>query len=261
MRNLKLYFTLICIVLLMLSLPMLALGQAQKAETLVGWWTFEPGEELKDLMGNFADITLKGAKVEKGQLDVDMGKWAVASPYTGPEVKEKTLVSWLYLDDLNVMSGSSLTIDRISVDEFDATVYGERQPHRWMAGSSFFRRTQDPAPGFEEKEKGKLIQMAISYEDKGGQAHIKLYRNGELIGDYTMGAIATWVKGDGEAFFGLRHGNVGGGPGNLDAHIEECRIYGAVLSQDEIKALKLGTIRAVTPGGKLATTWAAMKAK
>ena len=257
MRHLKPYFTLTCSVLLMLGLSMLA-----QAQNLVGHWTFEPGSELVDLTGNFADVTLNGATVDKGQLDVGTGKWAVASPYNGPEIAEKTLVSWLSLDDLDVQTGSALTIDRIATDEFDAIVYGERQAHRWMNGSSNFRRTQDAAPGFEETETGVLIQMALSYEDSGGNAHLTLYRNGELIGDYTQGALATWEANDGEVFFGLRHGNATtGGPGNLDAHIEEARIYDSVLSQAEVQALAPGAVTAVTSRGKLATVWGAIKAK
>ncbi|MBC8472899.1 MAG: hypothetical protein H8D56_25840 [Planctomycetes bacterium] len=237
-----------------------ALAQGEKAETLVGWWTFEPGEELKDLMGNFADITLMGAKVEKGQLDVDAGKWAIATPYSGPDIEEKTLVSWASLDNLDVQAGSILTIDRLSDPTFDAIVFGERQPHRWMAGSGWFHRTQDPDPGFEEKKTGVLIQMAISYEDDGGKAHVMIYHNGDIIGDYTHGQFEPFNTDDAEAIWGQRHGGVGGGPGNLDAHIEECRIYGAVLEQDEIQALKLGTLQ-VEASGKLTTTWATMKAK
>ena len=257
MKNLKHYFTLSFVVLLMLGLSMLT--QAAQ-ENVVGHWTFEPGEELKDLTGNFVDITLKGAEVKGGQLDVGAGKWAVASGYDGPDIGEKTMVSWASLDNLDVQAGSVLTIDRISVDEFDAMVFGERQPHRWMAGSSFFRRTQDAKPGFEEKKTGELIQMAYTYEDEGGNAHIKLYRNGELFGDYTQGALATWEKDDAEVFFGIRHGNTGGGPGNLDAHIEEARIYGEVLSQAEIQKLRVGG-EPVTTRGKLATSWAAIKAE
>jgi hypothetical protein len=258
MKSLKYYFTLTCSVLFMLSLSL----QAQAKANLVGWWTFEPGKELKDLTGNFGDLILNGAKVEKGQLDVDAGKWAVTGGggYKGPKIAEKTMVSWASLDSLDVTAGSVLTIDRITVDEFDAIVYAERQPRRWMAGSSFFRRTTDPNPGFEEKEKGKLIQMAISYADSKGNAAIKIYRNGEVIGDYTQGPLANWDKNDAEVFFGLRHGNVGGGPGNLDAHIEEARIYDGVLTQAEIKALTIGG-EAVEARHKLATIWARMKAK
>ncbi len=261
MKHLKHDFTVTCAVLLMLGLSTLALAQGEKKETLVGHWTFEPGEELKDLTGNFPDITLKGATIKNGQLDVGSGKWAIATgKYKGPEIKEKTMVSWVSLDDLNVLAGSILTIDKISVDEFDAMVFGERQPQRWMAGSSFFRRTTDPAPGFEEKKAGELIFMAYTYEDEGGQALIKLYRNGEQIGEYKMGAIASWPAGDAEIFWGIRHGNEGGGPGNLDAQIAESRLYGTVLSQAEIKKLKVGTLD-VEARGKLTTVWAAMKAK
>jgi hypothetical protein len=260
MKNLKQYFTFTCSLLLMLGLSMSALAQGEKAETLVGWWTFESGEELEDLTGNFADITLMGAKVEKGQLDVDAGKWAIATPYSGPDIEEKTLVSWASLDNLDVQACSILTIVRLSDPTFDAIVFGERQPHRWMAGSGWFHRTLDPDPGFEEKKEGVLIQMAISYENDKGTAHVMIYHNGDLIGDYTHGQFATFAKDDAEAIFGIRHGGVGGGPGNLDAHIEEARIYGAVLSQDEIKKLRVGTLQ-VEARGKLTTSWGAIKTK
>ena len=256
MKNLKHYFTLTCFVLLILGLSMLA-----QAQNLVGHWTFEPGHELEDLTGNFADITLIGAEIANGQLDVSPDEWAIATPYSGPDIANKTLVSWLYLDDLEVQTGSALTIDRLSDPTFDAIVFGERQPHRWMAGSGWFHRTQDAVPGFEETETGKLIQIAISYEDEGGTAHVRIYRNGDLIGDYTSGQFEPFRKDDAEAIWGHRHGSVEGGPGNLDAHIEESRIYAAVLSQDEIKALALGAVASVTSRGKLTTLWGAMKAK
>lgn len=260
MRNLKHYFILACSVLFIMSLPMLA--QAQKDEDLVGWWTFEKGVELKDLIGNFPDLELMGAKIDDGALDVDAGKWAyTVGNYTGPEVRNKTLVSWASLDNLNVQSGSILTIDRIVTDMFDAIVFGERQVHRWMAGSNNFTRTQDPAPGFEEKKTGEKVLMAYSYEDKGGQTSIKLYRNGEIFGDYTFGPIGTWVKNDTEVIFGKRHGLPAvSGPGQLDAHIYEARIYGVVLSQAEIKILREGG-QAVEARDKLATVWGAIKAK
>ena len=259
MKNLKHYFTLTCSMLLMLSLSMPALAQGQKAETLVGHWTFEPGEELKDLTGNFVDITLKGAEVKGGQLDVGVGKWAVTSGYKGPDIKEKTLVSWAYLDSLDVQGGSILTINRVSDPTFDAIVFGERQPHRWMAGSGWFHRTQDAVPGFEEKKKGELIQMAISYEDVKGTAHVRIYHNGDLIGDYTFGQFEPFKKNDTAAIWGKRH-DPAGGPGDLDAHIEDSRIYATVLSQDEIKALRPDSLQ-VEARGKLTTLWGAIKAK
>ena len=85
----------------MLTLPILILfpllspaaGPGAQEDKLVGHWTFEKGSELKDLMGNFADIILNGAKVKDGKLDVDQGKWEIATLYTGPDILNKTLVS------------------------------------------------------------------------------------------------------------------------------------------------------------------------
>ena len=202
---------------------------------LVGHWTFEEGQGLKDLTGNFADVQLQGAKWENGKLDLG----AVAGDYKGPTITEKTLVSWVSIDSFDVQSGSVLTIDKVSVDEFDAIVLGERMRDHWMAGSSFFRRTTDPKPGFKETVVNKLIQLAISYENDNGKAHVRLYRNGVMFGEYTKGYIASWPRGDAEVFWGVRHGNAKhGGPGNMDAHIEESRIYASVLTSEELKKLR-----------------------
>jgi len=208
---------------------------------LIGQWTFESGVELKDLTGNFADLVLTGATVANGQLNVDNSStYAIAQGYSGATIGEKTLVSWLYLENLNVQTGSALTIDRISSDIFDAIVYGEQQYHRWMAGSSYFSRTQPPIPGYEETTTGQLIKMAISYENNGGNAHIKIYHNDSLIGDYTKGAMASWPANDAEILFGIRHTPPNGGSlGALDAKIEEARIYNRVLSAQEIESLQL----------------------
>ena len=206
---------------------------------LVGHWTFENGQGLKDLTGNFADVQLRGAGCDNGKLDLGAGKWAVAGDYKGPTITEKTLVSWVSIDSFNVQRGSVLTIDKVSVDEFDAIVLGERIRNHWMAGSSYFRRTTDPKPGFKETVVNKLIQLAISYENDNGKAHIRLYRDGVMFGEYTRGYIASWPRGDAEVFWGVRHGNAKhGGPDSMDAHIEESRIYASVLTSEELKKLR-----------------------
>jgi hypothetical protein len=255
MERLKHYLTLICSVMIILGLSI-----STQAADLVGQWTFEDGEELLDLAGNFGELQLTGATIENGQLDVGVGAWAVATDYQGPEIREVTLVSWLSMDDLSVLTGSALTLDQINADEFNGIVFGERQPQRWMNGSSFFRRTADFDPGFEETETGVLFQIAISHEDDGtGTAIVRGYRDGEPIGEYTQGDLAVWPTGDAEVFFGIRHGNAAdGGPGNLDAHIEEARVYSGVLSQAEILGLGLQP-SSVDSHAKLAASWGAMK--
>jgi len=249
------YFTL-CSMLFLLCLPILL-----QAQTPVAQWTFDT---LKDSKGNFADVVLMGgATIANGQLNVDMGKWAVASPKTGgPDITEKTLVSWAYIDDLTILAGSIITLDQINADQFDGIVFGERQPRKWMAGSSGFSRTADADPGFEETQTGVLVCMAISYQDDGGTSHQRLYHNGTFIGDYKLGTVPTWKTGDAEVFWGIRHGNAAsGGPSGLKGRIEESRIYNSVLSEAQIKALALTGTSAVAPNGKLATLWGTMKVK
>ncbi len=180
---------------LLLAFPALA------GADLVGQWTFEPEIEFEDLSGNWASLTLNGATVEDGQLNLDMAPitWAIAEGYTGPNIVSKTLVSWISLDDLTNPSpaGSAISIDRVSSDMFDGVVFGERQPGRWMNGSSFYQRTQDFSPGFEETATRELIQLAYTYEDMGGHnVRITGYRNGEQIGQYAGGSLASWSAGD-----------------------------------------------------------------
>ena len=179
--------------------------------------------------------------------------------YNGPDIgPEKTLVTWLYMDDLNVTKGATLAVNKSSADTFDAIVYAEHQPKRWMAGSSFFRCTQDANPGFEEKETGKLIQLAVSYEDDGRNAKIVIYRNGDVIGDYTMGPIVSWEAGDVEALFGPRALIRDTAYGWVVDRVEDARIYNTVLDNKEINNLTVNTLD-VEAHGKLATTWGFLK--
>ncbi len=246
--------------LLSFSLPT-AFGQGEKEEDLIGHWTFEKGNELKDLTGHFGDIEFKGAQVKDGKLHIGDNKWAMTTGYKGPDIgPDKTLVTWLYLDDLSIRRGATLAVNKSSSDTFDAIVYAEKHEKHWMAGSSFFRRTQNAPHGSAEKETGKLIQLAISYEDDGGNAKIMIYRNGEIIGDYTQGSIVSWVEGDVEALFGPRALIGGTAHGWIVARVEDARIYNAVLSEDEINNLEADTLD-VEARGKLTTTWGAIKNK
>ena len=74
-------------------------------QQLIGHWTFDDGEELIDQMGNFPDLVLEGdAEIADGSLNVNgsgttASGWAWTSgEYTGPDITEKTLVSWFTLE-------------------------------------------------------------------------------------------------------------------------------------------------------------------
>lgn len=259
MKFVNYYFLFFFSVFLIIGFTYPALSQGEKQDDLIGHWTFEKGVELEDLTGHFGDIELKGAKVNDGKLHLGNNEWALTTGYKGPQIgPDKTLVTWLYLDDLNIRRGATIAVNRSSADKFDAIVYAERQERRWMAGSSFFRRTQDAVPGFEEKETGKLIQLVISYENDNNQAKIMIYRNGDKIGNYTHGPIVNWEEGDVEALFGPRALIAGTAHGWVVARVEDARIYNAVLTEDDINNLEADTLD-IEVHGKLATIWGKIK--
>ena len=214
---------------------------------LVGQWTFDGAAPLKDKKGNFGELTLTGgAKVDNGALDVGKGAYAKGTGYKGKALTEKTLVAWAKLDGMTEQGGSILTIDKKSKDEFDGIVFGERERNKWMAGSNRFARTSNLKPGYAENKPGEVVMMAISYGTKDGKAHVKAYRNGKMIGEYTQGSLASF-KDDVEVLFGTRH-TMGAAPRSyLDAHIEEARIYSGVLCQADIKKLKMEESFALDP--------------
>lgn len=253
----KVYY--ICAVLLMLSLstPAVFADPGAQEDNLLGWWLFD---SEKDEIGNWDDIDLHGAELKDGQLVVEIGKWAHALEYSGPDIEEKTLMTWVALDNLAALKGSALTLDKATEDQFNAIVYAERQPNQWMSGSSWFHRTEDFPDAHNEKKEGEMVYLAFTYEDKGGTYKITGYRNGESLGSYEKGEIKTWPTGDAEIIWGKRHTNGLGGPGELEAHIEESRIYSVALTEDEVKGMEPESLD-VVPQGKLATQWAKLKRK
>lgn len=248
----------LCTILAILSFYTPTLfAQGEQAENLLGWWLFD---SEKDEIGNWGDIELQGAELVDGQLVVSTGKWAHALDYTGPDIEEKTLMTWVALDSLAATAGSALTLDKVSEDQFNGIVYAERQANQWMSGSSWFHRTEDFPKAHNEKNEGEMVYLAFTYAQSGGNYEITGYRNGVSLGSYEKGEIKTWPTDDAEAIWGKRHTDGLGGPGDLTAHIEESRIYSVALTEDEVQSMEIGTL-SVEPNGKLATQWARLKTK
>jgi len=218
---------------------------------LVGHWTFDGGS-LADETGNFGDLVLQGtATLTDGSLRVTGAGtaatgWAATTGASGVAIADKTMVSWITLETLSdvAVAGSAMSLDSLSVDQFDGIVFAERDANRWMNGSSNFNRTppgQFDQPAALETSTGSMIKLAITYADLGGgNVQITGYRNGELMGSYSSPNFATWAAGDQEVIFGKRHlTNATDGPGALNALIHEARLYDTVLSQSEIQALTM----------------------
>ncbi|MFK7948401.1 MAG: LamG-like jellyroll fold domain-containing protein [Saprospiraceae bacterium] len=216
------------------EIPMVAMP------ALIGHWTFD-SDSLLDLTGNFAPLTRHGdVQVIDGKLKVGNNAYATSKKYTGIAFKEKTLVAWAKIDNPNSGGGSILTVGKPTSNfDFDAIVYAERQAKTWMAGSGWFHRTQDLGSKAQETTPNNVVKIAITYGDNNGNADVKIYRNGELVGAYTKGKMLNWTAGQTGVLFGLRH-FFNGLPGKpfVEASIEEARIYSGVLTPEQIKALK-----------------------
>ncbi|MCA9681412.1 MAG: hypothetical protein KC457_04385, partial [Myxococcales bacterium] len=220
---------------------------AQPTPELLGQWTFEtteePGSELFDSTGRWGQLYLMGnATISNGQLHVHgsgttSSGWAYAPGYSGDLIREKTLVSWVALDNLNVRAGSAMTIDNISGDNFDAINYAEYQAYRWVPGSTLAKRSRNVMTQ-NETAIGQVVQMAISYRDLGqGNVEITLCRDGVQLGQYKSGSMAQWTGANAEVIFGKRHTDGNYQPGALEGRIEEARIYGGAMTCAEVGGL------------------------
>ncbi len=240
---------------MILTVSMSGFAQVQE-KNLVGWWLFD---SEKEETGNWSDIVLHGAKLDKGQLVVETGKWAHTVEYSGPTIEELTLATWVSLDDYSKTNGSALCLDKLTIDQFCAIVWAERVDRQWMPGSSHFRRTNDFPQVVTEKDTGDEVNIVITYKNDNGQYEITGYRNGESMGSFkaTTG-LRTWPAGDAEAIWGKRHANGLTGPGDLNAHINESRIYDIALTADDVSTMYKGDL-AVEARDKLATRWAKIK--
>jgi beta-fructofuranosidase len=151
-----------------------------------------------------------------------------------PPLRDKTLVVWVAPANLTQRGGSALTIDS-GRDEFDAMVFGELAPMKWMAGSEFFRRTQKDqgALPVEKADATTLVQMAIVYEGK----KVTVLRNGARYSEHTMGGEPLEFGPAARVNIGKRHLRQGD-KSHFAGAIDDARIYAQALSAEQIATLK-----------------------
>jgi hypothetical protein len=204
-----------------------AVGTA-RAE-LAHQWTFNG--DARDQVGT-AHGTLSGGASLTGDRLLLNGGMMLSDPIDA-SITEKTLVSWVSLNNLDAGQGGSALSLGYTPAKFDAIDYAEINAHTWMAGSDGFSRTQNPQIyGTPETttEPGEVM-MAIVYQSN---RNVTVYRDGSLYGTYVANnPIPTFDAGVDRALIGPRHL----GTAVLDAYVNEARIYDTALSAAEVSSI------------------------
>ena len=126
------------------------------------------------------------------------------------------------LDNLDQKGGAVVSVHSEDGKGFDAIVFAEREPARWMAGSEAFVRTKEVEGPAETEAAKRPVHVAISYAADGT---IRLFREGLPYGKaYQSNGPRTFSNGGTRIFFGLRHSPVGGNR-MLAGTIVRARIY------------------------------------
>lgn len=171
-----------------------------------------------------------------------LGSAPLEAAFAAP-LHDKTLMAWVSLADSR-QQGSGVVSLINKQEQFDAIVFGEIAPGRWMAGSDFFRRTPRDQASWpaERSASNTLVQLAARYQGR----QVSLLRNGELYASYTVDQAQPFGE-DAEVLLGLRYLGTMGEIGFLRGAIEDARIYDRALDAGEIASLRPNETSAPPP--------------
>ncbi len=193
-------------------------------------WSFDT--DARDQLGSLHGELLGGALLRNGRLILDGNSAHLrTAPFTR-ELREKTLEAWVALANLDQSGSGVVTVETSNGAVFDAIVFGEKSPRKWVNGSNNFLRSR-PLEGVTETAKpGELIHLAVAYRADGT---IAFFRNGQPYdAPHKPDAPLVAFPADARVLLGRRH--TGGGRAFLAGEIDEARLYDRALTAEEIAA-------------------------
>ncbi len=194
-------------------------------------WTFDGN--LNDAIGKLHGTSHGKAKVKAGRLHTDGKSGYVTTVPIDRDISSRTLEAWVKLDSLDQRGGGVVSLQTLDGSVFDAIVFGEQTPRRWLPGSSGFQRTQQFGGTDETTANNGVVHVAIVYRANGT---ITGYRNGRPYGkSYKSNGPVTFKKGQAQLLFGLRHMPPGGNR-FLAAEIDKVHLYDRALTPAQIAA-------------------------
>ncbi len=193
-------------------------------------WDFRAGPH--DQLGSLDVEPLGDVRFSEAGAVLD-GKtaWLRSAPLAR-ELTEKTLEAWVRLDNLTQSGGGVMTVATRDGARFDAIVFAEKEPGRWMAGSDSFNRYQPFDGPSEDQAREHPVHVAITYQADGT---ITGYRNGRPYGrSYRSSAAASFQAQETVVAFGCRHEPAGGNK-MLAGVLVKARLYDRALSEDDVR--------------------------
>ncbi len=192
-------------------------------------WEFD--QNFDDSIGSLQGISNGDARIEDGCLVLSGTDAWVATAPLAIDLREKTIEAWVQLNDLDQRGGGVISVQTLDGATFDAIVFGEREPQKWMAGSNGFVRTM-PFNGNEESEATqRVVHVAIVYLEDGT---IVGYRDGKRYGEpYRPRELQTYHANQTQIVFGLRHSPAAANK-MLSGRIQRAQLYDRALSDEEV---------------------------
>ena len=191
-------------------------------------WEFE--DSLRDSVGGLHGTAVGNARLEGGGLVLD-GESYVETVPLDRDLREKTLEAWVQLDTLDQAGGAAISVETINGITFDAIVFGEREPQRWMSGSNTFSRSESFVGSEEHEAAERPVHIALVYHADGT---IECFRDGVPYGQPTQpGPLQAYQAGQSEVLFGLRH-RPGGGNRYLSGRILQAALYDRALDAEAV---------------------------
>jgi hypothetical protein len=198
--------------------------------TPIARWNFDEG--LQDRIGSLHCELHGGARLENGRLVLPGGDAYASTAPLDRELSAKTLEAWVELDNLDQRGGGVMSVQTLDGAKFDAIVFGELSPRRWMAGSNNFVRSKDVAD-VDEAAAGAVVHVAIVYASDNT---ITLYRNGRPYGNsYPAPMLEKFLPAKSQIVFGLRHAPPGENK-MLAGALVRAQFYDRALSASEVAA-------------------------
>jgi len=197
----------------------------------VAAWDFRTGGE--DRVGKLHAKPAGGVRLSAAGASFDGKTGLLRTPPLPFELRAKTLEAWVRLDTLTQRGGGVMSVQTPDGQEFDAIVFGEREPGRWMAGSDSFRRTQGFDGPEETEAANREVHIAVVYSADGT---ITGYRDGKPYGrGYSSKGPVVFAAGKAVVVFGCRHEPVGGNR-MLAGTVTFARLYDTALSAEQVAA-------------------------